>query len=140
MRDTTLTRRSCALAALAVAAALVPTAPAAAPTLAQRVHALESKLNCLQKYPVYAFGDYAYFEFETESVDQGGVPDAVDVLVPPVPTISALDFDYGANPDPSDAFLLGVKRSSRCLAKFKTAPDPVSFARVVSTAKLNRLR
>jgi hypothetical protein len=134
-------RRSPALAALAVAAALVPTAPAAAaPTLAHRVRTLEAKLGCLQKYPVYAFGDYAYFEFETEAVDKGGVPDSVDVLVPPVPTISAIDFDYGANPDPSDAYLLGVKRSSRCLAKFRTAPNPVSFARVVATAKLNRLQ
>jgi hypothetical protein len=134
-------RRSSALAAIATAAALVSAAPtAAAPSLAQRVRTLEGKLNCLQKYPVYAFGDYAFFDFETESVDKGGVPDSVDVLVPPVPTISALDFDYGPNPDPSDAYLLGVRRSSRCLAKFPTAHNPVSVARAVTTAKLDRLK
>ena len=62
------------------------------------------------------------------------------MLVPPVLPVNALDFDYGtANPEPSDAFLLGVKRTSACMAKFATAPNPVSVARA-TPAKLARLR
>ena len=134
-------RRYGALAALTATLALVLAAPAAANhTLAHKVRALQAKLNCLQRYPVYAFGDYAYFEFEVDTADKGGVQNTLDVLIPPVPTISALDFDYGPNPEPSDAFFLGVKRTSSCLSKFATAPNPVSFGRVVSTAKMNRLQ
>ena len=136
-----MSRRSGALAALTATLALVLTAPAAANhTLAHKVKALQAKLNCLQKYPVFAFGDYAYFDFEADTADKGGVQNDLDVLVPPVPTISALDFDYGSNPGPSDAYFLGVKRTSSCLSKFATASNPVSFARVVSTAKMSRLQ
>jgi hypothetical protein len=136
-----MTKRFGALAALAAVLALVLAAPAAANhTLAHKVKLLQAKINCLQKYPVYAFGDYAYFDFDQDTADKGGVQNDLDVLVPPVPTISALDFDYGPNPEPSDAFLLGVKRTSSCLSKFATAANPVSFARVVSTAKMNRLQ
>ena len=54
--------------------------------------------------------------------------------------MNALDFDYGnANPEPSDAFLLGVKRTSTCMAKFATAPNPVTALRA-APAKLARLR
>jgi hypothetical protein len=28
-----------------------------------------AKLNCLQKYPVYAFADYVYFEFASDTAD-----------------------------------------------------------------------
>lgn len=109
--------------------ALVLAAPAAANrTLAYKVRTLQAKLNCLQRYPV------------SPSATKGGVQNNLDVLVPPVPTISALDFDYGPNPGPSDAFFLGVKHTSSCLSKFSTAPNPVSFARVVSTAKMSRLQ
>jgi hypothetical protein len=136
-----MARRYGALAALTAMLVLLQAAPAAANhTLAHKVRVLQAKLNCLQRYPVYAFGDYAYFDFEVDSADQGGIQNSLDVLVPPVPTISALDFDYGSNPGPSDAFFLGVKRTSSCLAKFPTAPNPVSFGRVVSTAKMSRLQ
>jgi hypothetical protein len=136
-----MSRRDGALTALTAILALVLAAPAAPNhTLAHKVRVLQAKLNCLQRYPVYAFGDYAYFDFEVDTADKGGSQNSLDVLVPPVPTISALDFDYGSNPGPSDAFFLGVKRTSSCLSKFPTAPNPVSFARVVSTAKMNRLR
>jgi hypothetical protein len=94
-----MTRRSGALAALTAVLAPVPAAPAAANhTLAHKVRTLQAKLNCLQRYPVYAFGDYAYFDFELNTADKGGVQNNLDVLVPPVPTISALDFDYGPIP------------------------------------------
>ena len=128
-----------ALLALAAAIALTVAAPAQANhTLAHKVALLTAKLNCLQKYPVYSFGDYAYSQFETDFADQG--PDQIEVLVPDVIQVNALDFDYGtANPQPSDAFLLGVKRTSACLAKFATAVDPVAGMRA-APARMARLR
>lgn len=57
-----------------------------------------------------------------------------------VPDVLALDLDYGnANPEPSDAFLLGVKSTPTCGAKSATAPNPVSALRA-APAKLARLR
>lgn len=133
-------RRPAALLALAAAAALTVAGPARANhTLAHKVSLLTAKLNCLQKYPVYSFGDYAYFEFGIEQADKDNQSSVLDVLVPPVQTISALDFDYGANSEPSDAYLLGVKRTSACMAKFPTATNPVSIARA-APAKLARLQ
>jgi hypothetical protein len=134
-------RRPCAAFALSAVAALALAGQAPANhTLAHKVKVLTAKLNCLQKYPVYAFGDYAYYEFQEDTADQGGVQNGVAVLVPPALPITALDFNYGANMASSDAFLLGVKRTSRCKAKFATAPNPVTFARVASSAKMSRLR
>ena len=134
-------RRLCATIALSavVALALAGQAPANH-TLAHKVRVLTAKLNCLQKYPVYAFGDYAYFDFAADTADKGGVQNDLDVLVPPVLPITALDFNYGPTIGSSDAFLLGVKRTARCKARFATAANPISFARVVSTAKMSRLR
>jgi hypothetical protein len=128
-----------ALLALAAATALTAAAPAQANhTLAHKVALLTAKLNCLQKYPVYSFGDYAYSDIETDFADRGA--DQIEVLVPEVLQVNALDFDYGAgNPQPSDAYLLGVKRTSACMAKFATAPNPVS-ARRAAPAKMARLR
>jgi hypothetical protein len=129
------------LPALAVATALAAAGPAPANhTLAHKVALLTAKLNCLQKYPVYSFGDYAYSEFETDFADQENVPSDLEVLVPPVLPVNALDFDYGnANPEPSDAFLLGVKRTSACMARLSTAPNPVSVARA-APARMARLQ
>jgi hypothetical protein len=130
-----------ALLALAAATVLAAAGPAHANhTLVHKVALLTAKLNCLQKYPVYSFGDYAYSEFDTDFADQENVPSDLEVLVPPVLPVNALDFDYGtANPQPSDAYLLGVKRTSACMAKFVTAPNPVSVLRAAPT-KLARLR
>jgi hypothetical protein len=127
------------LLALATATALMAAGPVQANhTLAHKVALLTAKLNCLQKYPVYSFGDYAYSEIESDFADQGA--GQIEVLIPDVLPVNALDFDYGtANPEPSDAFLLGVKKTSACLAKFVTAPNPVSVARA-APAKLARLR
>lgn len=127
------------LLALALATALTAAGPAQANhTLAHKVALLTAKLNCLQKYPVYSFGDYAYSEIDTDLADQG--PDQIEVLVPDVLPVNALDFDYGnTNPEPSDAFLLGVKNTSACRAKFATAPNPVSALRA-APAKLARLQ
>ena len=128
-----------ALFALTMATALSAAGPAQANhTLAHKVALLTAKLNCLQKYPVYSFGDYAYSEIESDLADQGA--SQIEVLIPDVLPVNALDFDYGTgNPEPSDAFLLGVKRTSTCTAKFVTAPNPVSAKRI-APAKLARLR
>lgn len=61
-----------ALFALTMATALSVAGPAQANhTLAHKVALLTAKLNCLQKYPVYSFGDYAYSEIESDLADQG---------------------------------------------------------------------
>jgi hypothetical protein len=130
-----------ALFTLAIATALTVAGPAQANhTVAHKVAVLTAKLNCLQKYPVYSFGDYAYSEINTDFADQDNMPSDLQVLIPPVLPVNALDFDYGTtNPEPSDAFLLGVTRTSTCMAKFATAPNPVSAKRI-APAKLARLR
>jgi hypothetical protein len=129
--------------ALTAAAALALAAPAGSNhTLTHRVALLTAKLNCLQKYPVYAFADYAYYELTDPAVE------VLDTQMPPSPVqvlrdnqeITALDFNYGPTIGQSDAFLLGVKNTSTCKSKFSTATNPVSFARVVSTAKMLRLQ
>jgi hypothetical protein len=137
-------RRTCAILALAAATALTLAAPASANhTLAHKVQLLTAKLNCLQKYPVFAFGDYAYYELGNASVEvldtQTPTPQPVQVLLDN-DEITALDFNYGTGAPPSDAFFLGVKNTTTCRSKFPTAPNPVSFARVATTAKMLRLQ
>jgi hypothetical protein len=127
-----------------VAAAILATAPSAGAnhTLSHKVQELTAKLNCLQKYPVFAFADYAYYDLANPAVE------VLDTGMPPAPVqvlrdnqeITALDFNYGPTMGQSDAFLLGVKHTSGCKSRFSTATNPVSFARVVSTAKMLRLQ
>jgi hypothetical protein len=143
-REGTTIRRTGVIVLLAgVVAALSPAAPAGANhTLSHKVQELTAKLNCLQKYPVFEFADYAFYDLSAPSVE------VLDTVAPPSPVqvlfdhqeITALDFNYGPTFAQSDAFLLGVKNTSFCKSKFATAPDPVSFARVASTAKMLRLR
>jgi hypothetical protein len=137
-------RRICAILALAAATALTVAAPASAHhTLAHKVEALTTKLNCLQRYPVFAFGDYAYYDLSDPSVEvldtQTPTPQPVQVLRDKQ-EITALDFNYGPTMAQSDAFLLGIKNTPTCRSKFAIAPDPVSLARVVTTAKMLRLQ
>ena len=136
-------RRLSALAALAAVAALALAPSAGANhTLAHKVQVLTAKLNCLQTYPVFAFSDYAYYQFGMASVPvmtSEDAPQEVNVLLDNQ-EITALDFNYGPTIGQSDAFLLGVKNTSTCKSKFSTATNPVSFARVVSTAKMLRLQ
>ena len=92
-------RRTCAILALAAATALTLAAPASANhTLAHKVQLLTAKLNCLQKYPVFAFGDYAYYDLSDASVEvldtQTPTPQPVQVLLDNQ-EITALDFNYG---------------------------------------------
>ncbi len=136
-------RRSSALATLAAVAALALAAPAGANhTLAHKVQALTAKLNCLRKYPVFAFADYAYYDVTNPAVgvlDTGLPPSPVQVLFDNQ-EITALDFNYGPTMGQSDAFLLGVRNTSACRSRFPTAPNPVSFARVATSAKMLRLQ
>jgi hypothetical protein len=136
-------RRTCAILALAAATALTLAAPASANhTLAHKVQTLTAKLNCLQRYPVFAFGDYAYYDLSDPSVPvmtSEETPQEAEVLRDNQ-EITALDFNYGPTIGQSDAFLLGVKNTSTCRAKFPLAPNPVSFARVATTAKMLRLQ
>jgi hypothetical protein len=136
-------RRLGTIVALVAAASLALAAPAGANhTLTHRVALLTAKLNCLQKYPVFAFSDYAYYQFGTASVPvmtSEAMPQEVNVLVDNQ-EITALDFNYGPSMGQSDAFLLGVKPTSSCKARFPTAPNPVSFARIATTTRMLRLR
>jgi len=137
-------RRTCAILVLAAATALTLAAPASANhTLAHKVQLLTAKLNCLQKYPVFAFGDYAYYDLSDPSVEvldtQTPTPQPAQVLLDKQ-EITALDFNYGTAAPPSDAYFLGVKNTSTCRAKFPTAPNPVTFARVATSARWLRLR
>jgi len=138
-----MNRRLGATLALTAVIVLAPAAPAGANhTLAHKVQALTAKLNCLQKYPVFAFADYAYYDLSDPAVE------VLDTGMPPTPVqvlrdnqeITGLDFNYGPTIGQSDAFLLGVKNTSSCKSKFPTATNPVSFARVASTAKMLRLQ
>ena len=87
-----------ALATLTAVAALALAAPAGANhTLGHKVQALTAKLNCLQKYPVFAFADYAYYDLTdpaVEVLDTGLPPSPVQVLFDNQ-EITALDFNYG---------------------------------------------
>jgi len=139
-------RRSGAILALTavVTLTLALAGPASANhTLAHKVQLLTAKINCLQKYPVFSFADYAYYDPSDASVEvldtQTPQPQPVDVLKDN-DGITALDFNYGALINDSDAFVLGVKKTTACKAMFPTAPNPVSFARIASTAKMNRLQ
>lgn len=135
-------RMSATLAVVAVAAAASAGPAGANHTLAHKVQALTAKLNCLQKYPVFAFADYAYYDMSnpaTSVLDTGLPPSPVQVLLDNQ-EITALDFNYGPTMGQSDAFLLGVKDTSSCRSKFPTAPNPVSVSRVAWTSKMLHLR
>jgi hypothetical protein len=137
------TRRAGALLVLATIVTLaLPGTAGADHTLLHKVNQLTQRLNCLQKYPVFAFADYAYYDLSSPSVQ------VLDTGLPPTPVqvlrdnqeITALDFNYGPTFGQSDAFLLGIRSTHYCKSRFPTAPNPVPAARVVSTAKMLRLR
>ncbi|MGH3056627.1 MAG: hypothetical protein ACRDPP_00130 [Gaiellaceae bacterium] len=109
--------------------------------LTAKVNALTAKLNCLQKYPVYAFPEYLYFDPEAPAVSVADLASGGAATVPPYTfDITALDFDYGNDGVPPDAYFVGVKRSRACpLSGVPTAANPVSRARLASV-QLSRLR
>jgi hypothetical protein len=142
-----LLRTAVVVAALAGALAL-PGPAVADHTLAHkvsrltaRVNALTAKLNCLQKYPVYAFPEYMYFDPDATAVSVTDLATGGATTVAPYTfEITALDFDYGIDGTPPDAHLVGVKRSRACpLSRYPTAANPVSRERLAAV-QLSRLR
>jgi len=140
--------RTTAVAAALVGALALPGQAAAGHTLVHKVqqltakvNALTAKVNCLQKYPVYAFPEYLYFDPEAAAVSVTNLDTGGAATVPPYTfDITALDFDYGNDGTPPDAYLIGVKRNRSCpLSRFPTAANPVSFRRL-ATIQLARLR
>jgi hypothetical protein len=128
---------------MAVAVTMAGAGPASARTERQQdlaITALQAKLNCLVRYPVTQYFDFAWF----------GLPGAPGPYPPPAnpipntstldpnnpatypfaPTgmalnnwgpVSALDFGYGATPD---SWLLGLKPKASCRRKFARAANP----------------
>lgn len=126
-------RRTIVLAALAaVLSGLAPGAASSAPTLAS----LNAKLNCLVRYPAVQDFDYAWYGlYPAPQPSSANVPPTFAGFDPANPATyppadpplrnwgprPGLDFSYGF---PADAWLLGVKKSSKCLKKFRVAPNP----------------
>jgi len=131
-------RKVIVLAAVAaVFSGLAPGVASSAPTLAS----LNAKLNCLVRYPASQYGDYAWYGlFPAPQPSSANVPPTFAGYDPANPATyppadpplrnwgpeSGLDFayidlSYGTAPN---AWLLGVKKKSSCLKKFKMAPNP----------------
>jgi hypothetical protein len=128
---------------IAAAVAIVGAGPASARTERQQdraITALTTKLNCLARYPVTEFFDFAEF----------GLPGAPGPFPPPANPLpdftnfdpnnsatypfapsgmalnnwgpaSGLDFVFGSSPD---AWLLGLKPTASCRRKFVRAANP----------------
>jgi hypothetical protein len=128
---------------IAAAVAMVGSGPASGRTERQQdraITALTTKLNCLVRYPVMQFPDYAWF----------GLPGAPFPFPPPANPIpdftnfdpnnpatypfagtgvplnnwgptTGLDFVFGTTPD---AWLLGLKPTASCRRKFARATNP----------------
>jgi len=139
--------------AIAAAIAIVAAGPASARTERQQdlaITALQAKLNCLVRYPVTQYFDFAWF----------GLPGAPGPYPPPAnplpdftnynpnnpatypfaPTgtalnnwgeTSGLDFTYGLSPD---TWLLGLKPKASCRRKFAKAANPNPRALLRETA------
>jgi hypothetical protein len=104
------------------------------------ITALTAKLGCLVRYPVTQYFDYAWFGLP-------GSPGPYAAPANPIPSFSGfdpsnpatypfapaglalnnwgptpgLDFSFGFTPD---TWLLGIKNTSGCRAKFARAPNP----------------
>jgi hypothetical protein len=114
-----------------VIAAILP-AQASGATLRQRVAALEAKMSCLVKYPVWNPSDYAWYG--PSSPDGSGY--VVDETVAyGFSNVTALDYAYGVT---RDAWVLGIRDTSRCRSRFATAANPVA-SRAVQAAEKFRL-
>lgn len=143
-------RKVIVLTALAaVLSGLGPGAASSAPTLAS----LSAKLNCLVRYPTSEYNDYTWYGiYPAPQPSSANVPPtfagfdpANPATYPPAdpplrnwgPAV-ALDFSYGD--PPHSAWLLGVKKTSACLRKFKTAANPHPRAVPARHIQLARIR
>jgi hypothetical protein len=140
--------RTTVVVAVLVGALALPELAVANHTLAHqvsqlraKVNALTARINCLQKYPVYAFPEYLYFDPDAEPVSVANLSTGGTATVPPYTfEITALDFDYASDGTPPDAHFIGVKRSRACPgSRFPTAANPVSRPRLAAV-QLARLR
>ena len=142
---------------IAAAVAMVGAGPASARTERQQdraITALTTKLNCLVRYPVMQFPDYAWFGLP-------GTPGPFPPPANPIPDFTSfdqnnpatypfapsglalnnwgpttgLDFVFGSRPD---AWLLGLKSTSSCRRKFRAATNPNPRA-VLQEASLRSL-
>ena len=142
---------------IAAAVTMAGAGPASARTERQQdraITALTTKLNCLVRYPVTQFPDYAWFGLP-------GAPGPYPAPANPIPNTSildpnnpatypfaptgmalnnwgpttALDFVFGTTPD---AWLLGLKPTTSCRRKFAKAANPNARA-VLRDVKLRTL-
>jgi hypothetical protein len=134
-------------ASAALLSGLAPGAASSAPTLAS----LSAKLNCLVRYPTSQYSDYTWYGiYPAPQPSSANVPPtfagfdpANPATYPPAdpplrnwgPAV-ALNFSYGF--PPHSAWLLGVKKTSGCLRKFKIAanPHPRAPARHIQLARV----
>jgi hypothetical protein len=144
---------------ITAAVAMLGAGPASARTERQQDRAitrLQAKLNCLVRYPVTQFDDYAWFGLwgapGQYPPPANPVPDFTNfdpnnaATYPFAPTgmplnnwgpTTGLDFTFSSRPD---AWLLGLKPYASCRRKFSRATDPYStLAAVVRKAELRSL-
>jgi hypothetical protein len=139
--------------AIAVAVAMVSAGPALARTERQQdlaITALQAKLNCLVRYPVTQYFDYAWFGLPGAPSPANPVPDFTNydqnnpATYPFAPSgmalnnwgpITGLDFAYGFSPD---TWLLGLKPKASCRRRFAKAANPNPRA-LLREATLRRL-
>jgi len=129
--------------AIAAAIAMVAAGPASARTERQQdlaITALKAKLNCLVRYPVTQYFDFAWFGLPGAPgpypPPANPIPDTTNLdpnnpaTYPFAPTgtplnnwgpISGIDFTFGLRPD---TWLLGLKPKASCRRKFARAANP----------------
>jgi hypothetical protein len=125
--------------AIAAAIAMVAAGPASARTERQQdlaITALQAKLNCLVRYPVTQYFDYAWFGLRGAPPPANPLPDFTNydpnnpATYPFAPSgmalnnwgwTTGLDFSYGFSPD---TWLLGLKPKASCRRKFAKAANP----------------
>ena len=90
----------------------------------RQINNLTAKLNCLGKMPVTSFADYAFYNPITITED-GGTTTGV-IGDPGVPNVG-LWWTYGTGA-PADAFVVAVRPTAACRAKFATLADPNALA------------
>jgi len=133
------------LAVAALLAALIPTGATAHPKQARAIKALNAKLNCLVRYPVGQFSDYAFFGLagapgaavpvpQNEVPTYAGFDPANPATYPFAPAGRAL-FNWGPTtgldlayaPFRPDAWLVGVRGTPGCRKKYRIAANPASL-------------
>jgi hypothetical protein len=126
------------------------TAGAAQPYTHARQDALITKLvrkaNCLIKFPVNEFGDYAVYD--TSGADPSGFAEDTDGGLSVASygpflfdngNAFGIDFNFGY-PFGPDAYLVGIKNTRACRGRFGTGPDPLARVAMRTAADIERIR